>query len=144
MMTRELLSKEHLEIDAMARELLDIVSRPSPPSESLAALRWRLNHSLMIHLVKEDQLLYPALRKSTDQHVASIATQFSTEMGGLAQAFVDYMNAWNGATIGRDWAGFGAATKAVLTTLRERIRREEEELYPRLTETLVAARRAAA
>lgn len=141
MMTRELLSKEHREIDALARELLGVVARTQRPEQGLASLRWRLNHILMVHLVKEDQLLYPALRKSNNPDIAAIAIKFSAEMGGIAKQFIEYMQVWNEASIKADWPGFCSDTRSLLTALRERVRREERDLYPRLTESLEAAAR---
>ncbi len=144
MMTRDLLSKEHREIDALACELLDIVAQAVAPDEGLASLRWRLNHVLMVHLVKEDQLLYPALRKSSNPEVAAIATRFSTEMGGIANQFITHMQRWNGTAIKADWSGFCADTRALLLALRDRVRREERDLYPRLTESLQVVTRGTA
>lgn len=143
MLTRETLSGEHRRIDAMASELLAIAARSTPPVEGLSSLRWRLNHQLMLHLVKEDKLLYPALRRSPDAEIAAIATRFSEEMGGLAEAFIAYMQAWNGGTIAADWAGFCAHTQTVMLALRERIRREERDLYPKLRDDRAAQNRAA-
>ena len=129
MLSREQLSKEHAELDALAVRLLETLDAERPPV-GLSALRWRLNHLLMVHLAKEDKLLYPSLLAMPAAR--ALAQRFADEMGGLASTYLAYNAAWPIERIEQDWAGFGAATRGVMKALRQRILREERDLYPRI------------
>ena len=136
MLNREQLSKEHAELDALAVRLLEAVEAASPPT-GLSALRWRLNHVLMVHLAKEDKLLYPSLMAMPT--TKALAQRFSDEMGGLAEAYLAYNSAWPIERVEAEWAGFGVATRGVMKALRQRILREERDLYPRIAISTSAA-----
>ena len=136
MVDRETLSKEHAELDALAVRLLAEVEAEAPSPE-LSALRWRLNHVLMVHLAKEDKLLYPQLLRSPASR--ALAQRFSQEMGGLADAYLAYGAAWPIERVEAEWDAFGVATRSVMKALRQRILREERDLYPRITRMSDAA-----
>ena len=136
MVDREILSKEHAELDALAVRLLAMVDGVGPDT-GLSALRWRLNHVLMVHLAKEDKLLYPKLLAFPETR--ALARRFAEEMGGLAEAYLAYYAAWPIERVEADWAGFGAATRGVMKALRQRILREERDLYPRIAQATSAA-----
>ena len=129
MLNREQLSKEHAELDGLALRLLEAVEAERQPA-GLSALRWRLNHVLMVHLAKEDKLLYPSLLAMPA--TKALAQRFADEMGGLAEAYLAYNAAWPIERIEADWVGFGVATRGVMKALRQRILREERDLYPRI------------
>lgn len=133
MMTREILSAEHAELDRLATELLAIVSAGAGRAADLSAVRWRLNRVLLMHLAKEDRLLYPRLQACGDVRTEAMATRFAREMGGLAEAYLAYANGWTHNRILGDWDGFAADTRKIVRALRQRIEREERDLYPLLT-----------
>lgn len=132
MMTREHLSSEHAELDALAVQLLGAVSSADGPAPGLSAIRWRLSRILIAHLALEDRLLYPQLQTCGDPRTELIAKRFADEMGGLAAAYLDYANGWTAPRIEQDWAGFVADTRRIMRALRQRILREERDLYPLL------------
>ena len=129
MVNRDTLSKEHAELDSLAQRLLLAVDAKGPET-GLSALRWRLNHVLMVHLAKEDKLLYPQLMASSITQ--ALAKRFADEMGGLAQAYLAYNAAWPIERVEAEWSLFGEATRGVMKALRQRILREERDLYPRI------------
>ena len=129
MIDRAILSKEHAELDMLAVQLLDEVAAAAP-SAKVSALRWRLNHVLMVHLAKEDRLVYPELLASPATR--ALAQRFAEEMGGLAEAYLAYNAAWPIERVEAEWAAFGTATRGVMRALRQRILREERDLYPRI------------
>ncbi|GGA38595.1 hemerythrin domain-containing protein [Sphingomonas psychrolutea] len=131
-MDRVSLSKEHAELDALAVRLLAEVDAKAP-GETLSALRWRLNHVLMVHLAKEDKVLYPRLLAKPETR--ALAQRFASEMGDLAKVYLGYASKWTIERIQADWQGFGEETREVMAALRRRILREERDLYPRITET---------
>lgn len=130
MLKREDLSREHDELNMLATEILNHVDAAAPDFQALSNLRWRMSRVLLIHLAKEDRLLYPELRRSMQPGVSGLATRFADEMGGLALAFTDYVTNWPVQRAMADWRGFRRSTRAILTDLSDRIRREEQELYP--------------
>ena len=132
MVNREILSKEHAELDGLAVQLLALVAKQPAETTALSTLRWRLNHVLMVHLAKEDNLLYPQLKSSTIPATRMLATRFADEMGGLAATYLAYSTRWTVVAVEADWAGFAADTRTVMRALRQRILREERELYPML------------
>lgn len=131
LVTIERLSEEHAQIDTILTEILAIVSRHSAPVEGLPSLRWRLRHMLTVHLAKEDRHLYPDLKRSPDRHLAALASEMEREVGHLAEDFHRYCHDWDAGAIAMDWPGFCTETQRILAALRQRIRREERELYPR-------------
>ena len=126
------LSAEHAELDTLARRMVQAVSSPDGPPDDFASIRWRLNHVLSVHLAKEDKHLYPALAKAASPVVQSTAKRFADEMGGLAAAHTAYVGKWPVTAIAADWHGFARDTRTVMGLLRQRITREDRELYPLL------------
>ncbi|BCA58057.1 hemerythrin domain-containing protein [Sphingomonas sp. HMP6] len=130
MLDRLILSKEHAELEALAVKLLEEVEAAAP-GKTLSALRWRLNHVLMVHLAKEDKVLYPYLQLLPETR--ALALRFEIEMGALAQTYLAYASSWPIERVEADWRGFGDATRTIMRALRRRILREERDLYPRIT-----------
>lgn len=134
MITRAILSAEHAQLDALATEMLTVIAAAKQPPTELSALRWRMNHLLMVHLAKEDQYLYPHLQTNGAPRAASLAKRFSQEMGGLAAAYLSYTSQWTAQRMAEDWPGFIADTRKIILALRQRILREERDLYPLIDE----------
>lgn len=98
----------------------------------LFTLRHEFSFSLIAHLKHEDWVVYPQLFSNLDEGVAQKAREFCVEMGGLADAYVDYAENWNAHSIERDWSGYCAETRCIIEALATRIAREDRELYPML------------
>lgn len=129
MITRQTLTAEHRELDAMAGEMLELVSLAAPDWDRLARLRWRFNRLLLAHLAKEDRLLYPRLCQRGGD-IGGLASRFRDEVGGLASDYLAYSAKWPPRAIESDWPAFGQHTRGIIAALRRRILREENELYP--------------
>lgn len=130
MIERTELSAEHAELDVLAERLIRQVTQPGGPDSDLASIRWRLNHVLMVHLAKEDRHLYPQLQNCGEARVQALAKRFADEMGNLAEVYLAYTNEWTAQKIAGDARGFSTATLSVMRALRQRILREERDLYP--------------
>lgn len=90
-----------------------------------------LGARLKLHLVTEDQTLYPEMINHKDPKIKAMATRFQNEMGTIRVAFEDYMKRWATASaIQANAAGFVKETKAVFDVLAKRIEKENNELYP--------------
>jgi len=132
MLSCERLSSEHAELGEVANEILRLLGKATPAMAELSALRWRLSRVLLVHLAREDGLLYPELRRSTDARTRELAARFEMQMGSLAQDYRAYAARWPAHTIVAGWSGFRTETRTMLLALKRRIQREEIELYPRI------------
>jgi CheY-like chemotaxis protein len=94
---------------------------------------------LRLHLETEDRHLYPAMMGSAEPRARDMAKHMHEEMGGLQAAFDAYHEQWTEENIRRQGVEFSAATKAVITALRRRIARENEDLYPFANDILLSA-----
>ncbi|WAC23037.1 hemerythrin domain-containing protein [Blastomonas sp. SL216] len=102
----------------------------------------RLTGILRIHLALEDEILYPALRNASDPVIAQTAERYWQEMGGLADAFLNFVDRWKRADrLLAEADCFRSESALVFAALAERIAREHGEIYP-MAERLRAARAA--
>lgn len=84
---------------------------------------------LTVHLAMEDNALYPSLLK--DDKLRPLAERFMAEMGGISATFKEYVRKWPDAgAIEGQTADFIQETQRVFAILKERIIREDQELYP--------------
>lgn len=114
----------------------DIVARSRYIADRAAAVEItlmmaRLTGILRIHLALEDEILYPALRKSSDPRTAEIGERYWREMGGLADIFLDFVERWKRAdTLLAEQAKFRSESATVFKALADRIEKEHREIYP--------------
>ena len=140
MQSLQQLRDEHAALGAITRRLSAVIAlEVPPPSTKLYILRRELSSALIRHLKTEDWLLYPRLLVSPNQIVARTALSFSDEMGGLARAYTQYAERWGSYAIEADWAGYRQDTAAIIEALTDRVRRENDELYPLLEKLNMAA-----
>lgn len=86
---------------------------------------------IKFHLAAEEQVLYPRLAKSGVPEVEALSTRYQAEMRSLAGAFARFVDQWRvPARLQRDPEGFRGDANTVLKALYERLRREDQELYP--------------
>lgn len=97
---------------------------------SILALIKELGTLLEEHLMIEDDFLYPALKKRSQENIRNIAHQFSIELGGIKDAFSTYSNKWTSIEkILQSQIVFISESKALLGALQQRIAKEEKELF---------------
>ena len=134
------LRQEHDDLIEIAGRLSAAIAAPCPPAaDGLLRLRQEFSFCLIGHLKGEDWCLYPRLCSSPDPYVAQIAREFALEMGGLAEAYVDYVEKWPANAIDADWRGYCDDTRAIIRAITIRITREERELYPLMERVLKRA-----
>lgn len=125
----------------------DIQTRSMHISDRAAAVEItlmvaRLTGILRIHLALEDEILYPALRRSSDPRTAEIGERYWREMGGLADMFLDYVDRWKRAdAVLAEQERFRSESATVFKALADRIEKEHREIYP-LAEQVAATRAA--
>lgn len=128
------LRKQHGDIAIISRRLR-LSLRQGEAAVDAAQFRALLNEmagTLAFHLGVEDGMLYPELLASVDAPIRETAKRFVKEMGGLKSAFQAYHHEWQEERIVAERERFIAETIGVLDALDQRIRRENEELYPLL------------
>lgn len=124
--------QHHQELRAIAARIevqLDVDAITADPNGIAAVVR-ELFGKFSVHLAIEDNSLYPRAKALDDARLREVASRFETEMGGLNQRFDAYRKSWPGPlAIARNPALFARETKAILEALKERVGREESQLY---------------
>ncbi len=93
----------------------------------------QLAGKLKMHLMVEDQFVYPKLAIHSNAQIQKTSQNFASEMGDLGKAFGDYKTKYLGATKIADNADlFITDTKAVFGALAKRMDKETHLLYPLL------------
>ena len=125
--------EQHADIARIVTDLeaeLDVGKLAADASKARSLLS-SLAGKIKLHLAAEDSHLYPELAKSSNEKLRTVATRFSKEMGPIANAFIGYVEKWPTPTaIKSNPAGFVTDTKSVMSVLKERIKKETQELYP--------------
>lgn len=100
-------------------------------ADTISQLLVSMSTGIKFHLAAEDAVLYPALLRADDPAVVELSRGYQAEMQGIAGAFGEFVRKWRVAThIAGDPEGFRGEANAVFRALHERIRRENQELYP--------------
>ncbi|MDF2906221.1 MAG: hypothetical protein K0R34_1542 [Herbinix sp.] len=90
----------------------------------------RLAGQLRIHLLQEDEFLYPKLMNSTDASIRNLADQYNSEMGELASKYTVFKNKYNIANkILENVDEFLFEGKIIISALKQRIEKENSGLY---------------
>jgi len=130
------LQKQHIQILQIANELnLSLVNLKKQPSNQAfqkksLILANSLFGKLLIHLSMEDKVLYPSAINSENLKLMNKAKQLMKEIGDLKPEFARYKEKFllRGTVENTDI--FLKETKSLLTALKNRVEREEAELYP--------------
>ena len=102
-------------------------------ASTIASLLSQLSGKLKVHLMTEDEFLYPKLAKHSDLQVQRTSQIFANEMGDLGKAFVEYKTKYLGANRITDNAvTFHNDTKNIFAALTKRMDKENHSLYPLL------------
>ena len=124
---------QHAELLVLAKVLvaeLDVERITKDPNAARMALA-SFSGRLRVHAAMEQEALYPRLLASQDQEIASKARELESEISGLYDAFFAHLDKWTSTqAIAADASDFCAETTAILKRLGQRMRREDDELYP--------------
>jgi hypothetical protein len=131
------LKQQHSDVREMMDQVMAAIdggqatTAPGPISKMLGELKARIDS----HLKVEDEDVYPVLVNSDNAELKRTATQFRTNMGGLAEEFESYFGRYSSADqISGDPGLFDYETRRLFELLRHRMRREEKDLYPLLAD----------
>lgn len=90
----------------------------------------RLDRVLGLHLEVEDLELMPALMANADMRTRAVIADCIEDVGGVSEAWRDFLSVWPVDAIHREPERFRAATGSLMEALAHRCDREERELYP--------------
>jgi hemerythrin-like domain-containing protein len=135
MISIEMLRKQHADIleqiDAIVKSIKE--NKDDPSKEMVRELLANLSAELELHLLIEDDLLYPTLMKDSRESIRNVAHMFVIELSGVKEAFKKYKAKWaSHDTIAVSLEAFISETKAIVALLRKRIDKENNELFPLL------------
>ncbi|MBH9553190.1 hemerythrin domain-containing protein [Inhella gelatinilytica] len=128
----QLFRDQHQELLALATQLESCLAafRRSGSASQVRECLSRLLGRLETHLIAEDCFMYPALLNHMHEDLANLAKDFAGEMGGMAGVFVQLGQRWASASsIEAHPEAFESEVTGFLTALRDRIEREDRELY---------------
>ncbi len=104
---------------------------PDPAYDVIMALAGKLK----VHLIMEDQRLYPRLQAHDQARIRDTARAYQAEMGDLMELFDAFLIRWvDPASIGRAPDRFVGETHDFLHRLLRRIEKEDHILYPLVDE----------
>lgn len=123
---------QHSEIGDIVGKIETILAKPawSAQAQDIRQAFSELSAKLRIHLALEDDVLYPRLARHGDSKVRDLAVRYQTEMGGIRQVYEDFLSQWvHSGKLLTDPAGFQTTTKGLFAALKDRIHRENTEVY---------------
>jgi hypothetical protein len=120
---------EHDRIDKLCGTILMLVSG-EPRAAKAVALLHELASEVDRHLAAEDRLIYEEMWPGADPESRLQAKQFENDFGALKADWTLYLTEWTEASIEADWEFFSEQSWSIITRVRERVRRENELLYP--------------
>jgi hemerythrin superfamily protein len=131
-----LLHEQHVEVDALFREMERLQPEAQGGGDALLDERRRVVDQivakLMQHANVEEEHFYPALREAGAGELADEAQQQHREAERVT-ASVDRMSPDN--------LDFDERIRALITDVREHVRLEETEIFPRIEAALTAEQR---
>jgi len=136
--------------DAIVRLVANITQRIDDYRDEANAAQINLEVAkllghLRVHFIEEDLHLYPELIVSGVEEAMTVAVCFEQEMGDIAERFEEFVHHWSSsAVIASRFREFRHDALLIFSALRNRIRRENEILYPLAAAMNETARRAAA
>ena len=122
---------DHAKLRACADRLEALLASGSVPDpDALADARWTLGSTMMQHLAFEERHLYAALREDPRSHVRNVAAEFHEQLASSFGPYADHAKHWTPERVAESWDIYRGQTRTLLETMRRRMAREEEELYP--------------
>ena len=129
MLSFEDLMHDHGAIFAAVRELMQEIEAESPATQ-LAARLSHLDSLLTPHLAIEDEQIYPLLLASNDAGQRIMAEEAINAYASVASDWRTFVAAWPEPAIAADRTGFVTGLQTLLSTLQQRVKAENEILYP--------------
>jgi len=128
-----MLKRQHEDIFNIIRGIKAIIQQGNMERDAadIASQINTLAGKLRIHLISEDEFMYPFLLNSENSELKNIAREFIDEMGNISNEFMEYKNRYNTKSkILNDKSKFLVETESIFKALENRIEKENKFLYP--------------
>lgn len=124
--------QQHIEIIECISDLRKLSRNGiSENAAEISQLIISMSSMIKLHLAVEDNILYPALKASSNSPLAKMGEKFQDEMGSIAFAYLSFARRWNtAANLRQNPEGFRTDANKVLKMLHDRMRQEDTEFYP--------------
>lgn len=133
-MYKDNLKRQHKEIRASLEAILCLIGQNNISDKALELAREisSLSGKLKVHLIFEDNFLYPDLDKRNNK-LKEIGQAYKKEMQDIGHKFMEYKDNYNtrGKIVAKTEA-FVKDTIKIFELLKERLDKEDRELYPYL------------
>lgn len=137
MINLELLKKQHTDIEGEVKEILKL-TMDEDFENKLFDISLHINKLagfLNMHLLSEDEYLYPALKEHEDAKLRSMADTYDSEMGDLVTEFNNYKMQYNTKfKLQANILKFRPATKEIMDKIQKRMDKENNNLYRLIAE----------
>lgn len=127
-----MLKKQHEEVLTLIKTIRGMIAdSPEEKSKEIAFNINALSGKLKMHLMSEDQFLYPSLMQSGNRTIRNTAQTFNHEMGNLAESFRSFAQKYNTPSkIIQNRIYFITENQKIFQLIEERIKNEDVKLYP--------------
>lgn len=129
MQSFEDLLHDHSAIFAVVREVVREID-DGAGARALSARLGQLDSLLTPHLAIEDEQIYPLLLTSDDAGQRIMAEEAINAYASVARDWRVFVATWHEPAIAADRTGFVTGLQALLDTLQQRVKAENEILYP--------------
>lgn len=127
------LNKQHSSITSEIESILFEVQKEDVSQIDTSATALHISilaGQLKMHLLNEDKFLYPNLLACNDIQIKELTNQYKNEMGNLAEEYTKFKNNYNTKNkINQNITMFLPDTIKIMTVLKNRIEKEDKELY---------------
>lgn len=125
----ERLVTEHDVLDARRKSLLKLTEGPPDPSEAETQLI-EFGELIQSHRALERRCVYgPLLAKGIDVSI-DVGVKLSSLVAEIETDWDSYLHKWDRESIASGWKDFSLATHSILARAGERLKLEEQIIYP--------------
>ena len=128
-MSFERLMREHDELERR-NTLLRAVARGAPAPDEAFALLMDFATGIAEHRAQEQRLVYEPLLHLADSGDLRDQSGLRNLVTQMEADWTDYLYDWNAECIAADWTTFSELTETILGRAAERLRLENDVIYP--------------
>lgn len=131
----DMLKRQHREILVLVKDIESSISTEvDSKSVEIARNINILSGKMKMHLMAEDQFIYPDLERNSNPKIRATAKQFNHEMGDLSEEFAAFVQKYNIPNkITSSKIVLDGDSRMIFKKIRERINKEDVDLYPLLS-----------
>jgi hypothetical protein len=122
----------HDDLQAAISTLEHLVTQSVPDKGALAEARWKLSRASGRRLKFLEERIYPFLLAEVDASKEAKIQELRAENVPLHAASITHVSKWPIGAVVHHWPDYQLASKRMQATMRARIAREIEILYPLL------------